>query len=683
MSYSQIFPFFLIDLNHSLIQYLIKISVYATLVILILFGLNYLIKCCQIQKKMKIKLLFKNEVVGLPKISEVSRVSSLKTDNKSTKYHISEKRGTVLNSKNEYSTRCPKCSKIFSSELMLKVHLNSCEIISHTSEVRIESYACVCGANFKNEFSLNNHKNNCHFKCPKCSKIFSSQLMLKVHLNSCNIISNGVEVLANGHICACGKGFQSKQGLLMHQKYCYSACVCGKLFETQIKLKTHQRFCDKFKTENYSKSIGKNMLIDDGQKASVIEKNKGLESNKKEKAYLNSKSDNLKEQNLNKSKLPTKKGNDVRDINISYQANKSVKELKHVNFSTSKVNQSSNLYPIVKVPRFQTVIRSFRNGANSRKGYTEKNFYSKVEETFKDYFDIYNDVRIAIGKDIRPYEPDIVMISAILESNIHIDIEIDEPYTGYQRLPIHCYPDDIDRDNYFISRGWIVLRFSEKQIHEQPKECLYEIAKIISLIDSKFEIPKFLIRNNTIIKEKCWNTHQAIKWEQEKYRESYLNHLFSRLDESTDSLPLMLNSQELAEEKSVIHIDSKIKKSEAIIRANIENQLSVKNHQVFKGNLKQEKELKPKIKHVQKITVTEKSKIKEIIKSADGRIGSFEIVYRNRNYETSVRTISNIHLTDDYMDYGYLKGEHFIATCSERGEDTPFKVERIISITSL
>ena len=36
---------------------------------------------------------------------------------------------------------------------------------------------------------------------------------------------------------------------------------------------------------------------------------------------------------------------------------------------------------------------------------------------------------------------------------------------------MHCKGDDVLRDEYFTDRGWVVLRFSERQLHSDQDGC--------------------------------------------------------------------------------------------------------------------------------------------------------------------------------------------------------------------
>jgi len=177
-------------------------------------------------------------------------------------------------------------------------------------------------------------------------------------------------------------------------------------------------------------------------------------------------------------------------------------------------------YPVVKMPKINSNLKLPRNGRTNQKGFTEDAFYSKIKKQIPD-IETTNNVHMVIPNFNKPYEPDIVLFDR--ELNLYIDIEIDEPYDGYYRFPTHCIKleeelkqDDI-RDLFFIESGWIVIRFTEKQIHLQTDECIKYIKNVLfSLYDKAFE------NKPECKKEEQWDENQCIQWEKNHYREKYL-----------------------------------------------------------------------------------------------------------------------------------------------------------------
>ena len=231
------------------------------------------------------------------------------------------------------------------------------------------------------------------------------------------------------------------------------------------------------------------------------------------------------------------------------EPNKFDNENKFVNY-TSTHNGNEDSYPILKIPNKDCIVRTHRIGTTKRKGFKDESFEKSISTLLSNKYQVSGDVRLNTGKSTRPFEPDIAIICST-KKNIRIDIEIDEPYAGITRQPTHCAGEDVNRDNYFRDRGWIVIRFSEYQIHTKEKECLKFIATIINSIDSSFQIPNDLQNLPKIQNENLWDIVQAQKWEKVNYRENYLNHTFSAFTEQQETIKRDFNKQEIEEEKLV------------------------------------------------------------------------------------------------------------------------------------
>jgi len=156
-----------------------------------------------------------------------------------------------------------------------------------------------------------------------------------------------------------------------------------------------------------------------------------------------------------------------------------------------------------------------RAGRAQGKGYKEDAFLKALKEAELGIL-IADDVHLTIPFFNRPYEPDFVLFDE--ELNLYIDIEIDEPYDGYYRFPTHEVEKDETRDLFFTESGWVVIRFTEKQIHQQEEACIAFISDVLNSIRSY----SLEISSDCVIEEQ-WTYSQAIRWEKEHYREKYLD----------------------------------------------------------------------------------------------------------------------------------------------------------------
>ncbi len=210
-------------------------------------------------------------------------------------------------------------------------------------------------------------------------------------------------------------------------------------------------------------------------------------------------------------------------------------------------------YPVVKMPRVGSYLKLPRKGRAMSKGYKENDFYRAILDKIPEV-EVKIDFHMAIPYYNKPYEPDIVLINQ--ELNLYIDIEIDEPYDGYYRYPTHCFNKDDDndklikkddtRDLFFNESGWVVIRFTERQIHTQEEQCIAYIKDVInSLVRYRFE------ETSACISEPQWKYQQALRWEKEYYREKYLGIEKFGKQQSHSSIVVDINQTE-AIEKNIV-----------------------------------------------------------------------------------------------------------------------------------
>lgn len=166
------------------------------------------------------------------------------------------------------------------------------------------------------------------------------------------------------------------------------------------------------------------------------------------------------------------------------------------------------------MPNSDSFLKLPRIGRSKQRGYKEADFYKLIQTKIPE-IETNIEFHLSIPFFNRPYEPDIVLFDKSI--NLYIDIEIDEPYDGYYRYPTHEVGKDDIRDLFFIESGWIVIRFTEKQVHKQENECIDYIKDILNSIYAKKEV-----RTSKIQDVIQWDNQQAIRWEKEFYREKYL-----------------------------------------------------------------------------------------------------------------------------------------------------------------
>lgn len=205
-------------------------------------------------------------------------------------------------------------------------------------------------------------------------------------------------------------------------------------------------------------------------------------------------------------------------------------------------------YPVVKMPKPNSNLKLPRIGRSNQKGYKENDFYKKIKSNISE-ISIEDNVHMVIPHFNRPYEPDIVLYDKNL--NLYIDIEIDEPYDGYYRHPTHHLnyeeqtKQDDTRDLFFTESGWVVIRFTEKQVHCQPDECIDYIQNVLNSIYNK----SFTV-NAKCDREKQWDSNQSIQWEKINYRENYLG--IPGFNKQNTYKEIVINTEETEEIESVL-----------------------------------------------------------------------------------------------------------------------------------
>ena len=205
---------------------------------------------------------------------------------------------------------------------------------------------------------------------------------------------------------------------------------------------------------------------------------------------------------------------------VSEATNKELQ--KRVNYSLSS-SKNHNEYIFYSSPEKGTIVYPHRHHKGKIRGYSEEMFEDLIRNTFNNVeLEISGDVNLKLSDTARSYEPDIALV-ANNQTNIRIDIEIDEPYSLLSRTPIHYTEDNSDavRDAIMKSAGWIVIRFAEEQIVKQPMSCISSIARLLIQIDSSL-VPETCSLSEFPKPVKRWTKAEAELMAQNNYREAYL-----------------------------------------------------------------------------------------------------------------------------------------------------------------
>lgn len=178
-------------------------------------------------------------------------------------------------------------------------------------------------------------------------------------------------------------------------------------------------------------------------------------------------------------------------------------------------------YPLTVIPKPGCVVKFPKKGRFSNRGYKEPAFELFLKTYFGKQFDVFTEHHLLVSNGSNPYEPDFSLIDRKSGLNMCIDVEIDEPYSGLSRRPMHCKGDDTLRNAFFSDRGWIVVRFAEIQIHKNPEGCCRYLADLIETMHPIFQVIG-IDQAKPVESVDMWSSLQAQKWSAAKYREQYL-----------------------------------------------------------------------------------------------------------------------------------------------------------------
>ncbi|MBE9128031.1 MULTISPECIES: hypothetical protein [unclassified Coleofasciculus] len=191
--------------------------------------------------------------------------------------------------------------------------------------------------------------------------------------------------------------------------------------------------------------------------------------------------------------------------------------------------------PRQKLQKRQQILKQLLHGkvikavekSSAQQGVSEKDFFEVLHRffpavTFGDAFPIP-------GTDYS-YSTD---FSLIHETGVSIDIEVDEPYEGRSLQPHHCVDDGKDqrRNQFFLERNWIVVRFAEIQVVKYPYECAAVVGQVLAIVtgDENYLLPS----RKPVPPVKLWTKAEARKMARQKFRQSYLPGQASKTHRST------------------------------------------------------------------------------------------------------------------------------------------------------
>ena len=172
-------------------------------------------------------------------------------------------------------------------------------------------------------------------------------------------------------------------------------------------------------------------------------------------------------------------------------------------------------YPIISWSAKNADVKPPQSGRSSVRGFSDDKFFNILKNSQLDV-QICRDSHLDVPCRAIPYEPAMALEDEA--AGIFIDVEIDMPYHGWYRFPMHCAEGkDGVRDHYFNECGWTVVRFTERQVRQQPDACVELLRRVVATLKGEtVEI------DGIVQPEKRWTQKEAVEMEKELSREKLL-----------------------------------------------------------------------------------------------------------------------------------------------------------------
>lgn len=174
-------------------------------------------------------------------------------------------------------------------------------------------------------------------------------------------------------------------------------------------------------------------------------------------------------------------------------------------------------YPLVLLPRRNEAVSPELLTNQPQKGSSEAYFFRYLKRYFPGC--VFDNLALRI-KDAH-YFPDFVLYYEPHE--LWIDIEIDEPYSLPHGEPTHYIGADDRRNQFFLDKGWVIVRFTEEQVVRQPVACCRFLAELLQALtgDDSF-LPELRTAPSLTIRPYPWTEEDSRYMATYKTRQSYL-----------------------------------------------------------------------------------------------------------------------------------------------------------------
>ena len=206
-------------------------------------------------------------------------------------------------------------------------------------------------------------------------------------------------------------------------------------------------------------------------------------------------------------------------------------QLRHLQLKGKEIEQYNSLLQ----ERYKRLLRLLKKivqppagqgKGGVQQGVSEKQFFVYLCRYFSGFYDFCMGGEFPIPGTSLRYSADFIMVHQ--PTGLAIDIEIDEPYEGRTGKPHHCVDRNKDnqRNQFFLERNWVVIRFSELQVVKYPDGCCKAIARVVSQITGDYRGLVQLQNVKELLPQKQWKVKEAVYMAKAKFRNSYIRNNF-------------------------------------------------------------------------------------------------------------------------------------------------------------
>lgn len=191
----------------------------------------------------------------------------------------------------------------------------------------------------------------------------------------------------------------------------------------------------------------------------------------------------------------------------------------------SYANMPKPFFPLLFMPfaiidnDFLPKTRPTKPSDNPKLGASEVEFGALLKFHFGSC--VYPQIELLPPGHHRPYSADFLIVEPT--TGLHIDLEIDEPFSFATKEPTHAVGMDDYRNKCFVEANWVVLRFAEEQIKSQPLRCLRMLANVIAPYTGNSQWQDSFVDVSPVTPMWQWTAPKSKKLSKKNYRSKYLN----------------------------------------------------------------------------------------------------------------------------------------------------------------